>query len=174
MRFKKYLYESGNLKGYIKSMLKLFDVQDVNEKQVAFYKWMDKQAKSLKCKSYKSDPALKSLIEKNIEFDSPKVKECYRNSWMIAATNSREIEVVGGYTAAMGIPIEHAWNFYKPKKIHFDLTAEICLNKKVESEEYLQIVKMKASDATKIMSNREFEIMGLLGSWYYNKVNRSK
>ena len=170
MRFKKYLYESGNLKGYIKSMLKLFDKGDVNEKQVAFYKWMDKQAKSIKCKSYQSDPTLKALIERNLEFDSPKIKECYRNSWMAAGINPREFEVVGGYTAAIGIPIEHAWNFYKPKKIYFDLTAEICLNKNVSSEEYLQIVKMKASDATKIMTKREFAIMGLLGSYYYKKL----
>jgi len=173
MRFKKYLYESGNLKGYIKSMLKLFDIQDVENKQVMYWKWMDKQAKTIKCKSYQSDPALKALIDDHIEFDSPKIKECYRNSWMIAATNSREIDVIGGYTAAIGVPIEHAWNFYKPKKIHFDLTAEICLNKKVESEEYLQIVRMKANDATKMMTDRKFEMMGLIGSWYFNKVDRS-
>lgn len=170
MRLQRYLHESAGLKNYIKSMLKLFDLKDVENKQVVYWKWMDKQAKSIKCRSYKSDPSLKALIEEHIEFDSPKIKECYRNSWMIAGTNSREIDVIGGYTAASGVPIEHAWNFYKPKKIYFDLTAEVCLNKKVESEDYLQIVRMKANIATKIMSNRQFEIMGLLGSYYYSKI----
>ena len=170
MRLKKYLNES--LKSYIKSMLKMLDLNDVNEKQVAYWKWMDKNARTIKCKSYKSDPSLKALIEDHIKFDSPKIKECYRNSWMIAATNSKDIDVIGGYTAAIGVPIEHAWNFYKPKKIYFDITAEVCLNKKVESEEYLQIVKMKAQDATKIMSSNDFTVMGLLGSWYFKKVKK--
>ena len=169
MRLQKYLLfnESKNLKNYIKSMLFLFNKQDVNAKQLAFYEWMDKQAKTVKVKSYKSDPTLQALIDENLDFTTPKIKECYRNSWMVASQASKQIDVIGGYTAAMGIPIEHAWNFYKPKKLYFDLTAELCLNKRVESEEYLQIIKLKANEATKILSSGMFPVSGMMGTYYF-------
>jgi hypothetical protein len=171
MRLKKYLIESSGLKNYIKSMLLLFDKQEnsVNDKQLDYWKWQGKQAKSVKCKSYKDDPGLEALVDDFMSFSDPRIKECYRNSWMMAMSNPREIEVVGGYTAAIGVPIAHAWNFYKPKKIHFDLTAEICLNKKPQAEEYLQIIKIKGAEATKIMSSNQFSISGLVGTYYFKK-----
>jgi hypothetical protein len=169
MRLKKYIKESKNLKNYIKSILTLFN-KDTNGKQVAYWKWIEKQAKTVKCKSYKSDPTLKTLIEESLDLDPPKIKECYRNSWKVASHDPRNIEIIGGYTSALGVPLEHAWNFYKPKKIYFDLTAEICLNKKVETAEYLQIVKLKLSDVTKILTSNQFSVSGLVVTWYFTKI----
>ena len=99
------------------------------------------------------------------------MKECYQNSWWVAATESKVIDIVVGWSSAGGIvPIEHAWNYYRPKKIYFDLTFETCLNKNVAREQYLQIVKVKASDATKILQSARFEVTGFMGSWYFDKV----
>ena len=170
MRLKFYLSESKDLKLYLKSMLKLFAMNDMAEKQVKWYEWMDSVAKSVHCRSYKSDPDLENLIENFLRYSSPEMKECYRNSWKISVMYPREIEFVGGYTSALGVPIEHAWNYYKPKKIYFDLTFELALGKKTENENYLQILKVKPAIATKILSTSMFAVSGLLGTYYYKNV----
>jgi hypothetical protein len=142
-----------------------------NEHQVAFYKWQLNQAKSVKCRSYKSDPQLKKIIENIFKYSEVEQKQCYKNSWMVAAMSSKAIDVVVGFSSAIGIvPIEHAWNFYKPKKIYFDLTFEKCLGKDVTKEQYLQIVKQPSSKVGQILSSTRFEIMGFMGAWYDKKV----
>ncbi len=166
MRFKDYLTESV-LKSYIKSMLLLLSKSDnPHPFQVKYWKWQQKQGKPVKVVSYASDPKLKALIDKELKLNSPKIKECYRNSFMIAL-GQNDIGIVVGYTAALGaVPIEHAWNFYKPKKIYFDLTLELCLNKKVEREIYLKILDVDAKKAMPILTSNHFSIMGFLGAWF--------
>jgi hypothetical protein len=174
MRFKQYLTEN-NLRQYIKGMQVMISRQeDINPLQVAYWQWLEKQGKTVTVQSYRSDPNLEKLVHRNLDVASPKIKECYRNAWMIAATKSREVEVVVGFFSSMGIPIEHAWNYYKPKKIHFDLTYEICLNKKVENETYLQIVKTDPGKATKILTSNEFDFTGFMGLWFHRYIYKGK
>ena len=173
MRFRDYLTESV-LKSYIKNMLKLLSKTDAPQPlQVKFWKWQDKQSKSVKVVSYESDPKLKALVDKELKITSPKMKECYRNSFMIAVGQT-DIDIVVGYTAALGsVPIEHAWNFYRPKKIYFDLTLELCLNKKVEKEIYLKILDLDAKKAMPILTSNHFSIMGFLGAWFFKMNEQS-
>ena len=154
-------------------MIKLFSMQNIEGKQLEYYKWMDKVAKSVRCKSFTSDPDLKNLIENWVGQNPPVMKECYRNSWKCAMNFPREIEYVGGYASTMGIPIEHAWNYYKPKRIYFDLTFELALRKNPAKENYLQIIKVKPAVATKIMMSNSFAVSGLLGTYYFKNVSKN-
>lgn len=166
MKFRDYLTESV-LKNHIKAMLKLLSMQeDPHPFQIKYWKWQDKQSKTVKVQSYKSDPKLERIINDELKINSPKIKECYRNSFMVALEQP-DIDIVVGYSAALGaVPIEHAWNYYKPKKLHFDLTFELCLKKKVEREIYLQIVQEPANKVMPILVSNKFTIMGFLGAWF--------
>ncbi len=168
MRLNRYLITESVLKQHIKAFKKLLSMQEnPNPKQLEYWDWQDKEGKVIKCKSYKSDPKLEEIIERDLIFTAPVIKECYRNAWMVAAKNSREIDVVVGYSAALGaIPIEHAWNYYKPKKIYFDLTFELCLKKDPTKETYLQLIKTNAGKATKIMTSTKFTVMGFIAAWF--------
>jgi len=174
MKFKQYLIES-NLMQYIKGMQFLLSRQEgTHPMQVAYWDWVGKQAKSVTVQSYRADPTLEKIITDRLGIVHPKVKECYSNAWMVAASKAKEIDVVVGYFSSMGIPIEHAWNFYKPKKIHFDLTMEICLKKKVENEIYMKIIQTDAGRAAKILSKNEFTIMGFMGLWFDKFIYKGK
>ncbi len=169
MRLNRHLIIESVLKQHIKAFKKLLSMQEnPNPLQLAYWDWLDKDGKVIKCKSYKSDPKLEQIVEDDLKFgNSPQMKECYRNAWMIASLNSREIDVIVGYSAALGaIPIEHAWNYYRPKKIYFDLTFEMCLKKDPSKETYLQIIKTDAGKATKIMMSTKYSVMGFLAAWF--------
>lgn len=141
--------------------------------QLKFWKWQDKQAKPVKVVSYASDPKLKTLVDSELKINSPKMKQCYRNSFMIAL-EQKDIDIVVGYTAVLGnVPIEHAWNYYKPKKIYFDITLELCLNKRVDQEVYLKIIDLDARKAMPILTSNHFSIMGFLGAWFFNMNEQS-
>lgn len=173
MKLKKYLKESKNLKDYVNSLKMLMQMQkNPNQMQVGYYDWQLKQAKTVKCKSYKSDPQLKEIIEDIFKYSEVEQKQCYKNSWMVAAMSSKAIDVVIGYTSAVGVPLEHAWNFYKPKKIYFDLTFEECLRKDVTKEQYLQILKVPSNKVGPVLSSNRFEVMGFMGAWYSKMVNK--
>ena len=148
--------------------------EDPHPMQIAYWDWQLQQGKPVTVQSYKSDPTLEKIITERLGIVSPRVKECYSNAWMVAATKAREIDVVVGYFSSMGIPIEHAWNFYKPKKIHFDLTYEICLKKIVENETYMQILKTDAGKAAQILKKNEFAIMGFMGLWFDKNIYKGK
>jgi hypothetical protein len=148
--------------------------EDPHPMQIAYWDWMLQQSKPVTVQSYKSDPTLEKIITDRLGIVSPKVKECYSNAWMVAATGAREIEVVVGFFSSMGIPVEHAWNFYKPKKIHFDLTYEICLKKIVENETYMQIIKTDAGKAARTLRTNEFEIMGFMGLYFHKYIFKGK
>lgn len=174
MKFRQYLTESG-LRQYIKGMQMMLSRQeDPHPMQLGYWKWLEKQGKAVTVQSYRSDPTLEKLVQEDLKMTSPRIKECYRNAWMFAATNSKQIEVVVGFFSSMGLPIEHAWNYYKPKKIYFDLTYELCLNKKVENETYLQIVKTNAGKSSKILTSNEFEMTGFMGLWFHRHVYKGK
>jgi len=162
------------LKKYIRTMLKTFPKGgDVQKFQHDFWNWQNKQAKVVSVKSYRSDPNLERIVDEHIgDYSTPKIKQCYKNSYLMALGNP-QIDFVVGYTAALGsIPLEHSWNFYKPKKIYFDITLELCLNKDVEIEKYLQILKIDAKKATKIILSNDFSILGFLAAWYIEKEQK--
>ena len=170
MRFKDYLTESV-LKNHIRSMLKLLTTQeDPHPFQLKFWKWQDKESKIVKARSYKSDPKLETIVNKELKINSPRIKECYRNAFMIAL-DQPDIDIIVGYTAALGaVPLEHAWNYYKPKKMHFDLTMELCIKKPSEKELYLQIIHTDAKKAMPIMTSNQFSIMGFIGAWFEKNI----
>ena len=147
---------------------------DINPMQMAYWQWLEKQAKPVTVQSYQTNPDLKKIVEAKFNITTPKIKQCYRNAWMVAATSRNQIDVVVGFFSSMGIPIEHAWNYYKPKKIHFDLTYEICLKKKVENETYMQIVKTNPGRAAKILTSNEFEIAGFMGLYFHRHIYKGK
>ena len=174
MKFEQYLVEN-NLKQYIQGMLSLLSRQEeVHPMQIAYWDWLLQQSKPVTVQSYQTNPDLKKIVEAKFNITTPKIKECYRNAWMVAATSRSQIDVVVGFFSSMGIPIEHAWNFYKPKKIHFDLTYEICLKKKVENETYMQIVQASAGKAMKILTANEFTIAGFMGLWFDRFIYKGK
>lgn len=169
MKFNQYLIENA-LKQYIKNMQSLMAKQPENSGQRLYWEWIVKQAKPVKIVSYKKDTGLEELVSEFLMTDSPKVKECHRNSLMLSA-QLKGIDVVSGWTTALGsIPIDHTWSFYKPKKLHFDLTGEICLGRKPGQELYMQIVMLKFKDAFKMMQSNQFSISGITGTYFQKKV----
>lgn len=172
MRFLQYLTENA-LKQYIKSVQTLLAKQSEDNPQRQYWDWVESQAKPIKIVSYKSDKGLEELVEKFLVVDSPQIKQCHRNSLMIAIANKNKIEVVSGYTTALGgVPVDHTWNFYKPKKLYFDLTGEICLKRPIGKELYMQVIKINASNAFKIMSSSQFNISGFVGTYFSKKVSK--
>lgn len=82
---------------------------------------------------------------------NPKVKECYRNSFLLSSKcGIPDIYYCEGYTTYKGIPIEHAFNRVGDKYI--DITAELVLERDVENDEYVVLGDYDASKVIDVMS----------------------
>jgi len=77
-------------------------------------------------------------VERLSRFNNPQIKQCYRNSLILAL--STEVEYVEGYYVFdnLGFPIEHAWNTQGDKVI--DTTAILLDN---QPDEYFGIIVPK-------------------------------
>lgn len=75
------------------------------QKQVKFYTLLKEKGISF---NYRT---VNEQLEKYCSINRPRIKECYRNSLLLAIA-CEDIDYVEGYmfTSAIGFPIEHAWN----------------------------------------------------------------
>ena len=80
-----------------------------------------------------------ALLYQYSQINNAKVKECYRNSLLLAATCD-ELEYVEGYmyVADIPFPIEHAWNYDRVNDLLIDTTAHVA-NFKFETDEYFGV-----------------------------------
>lgn len=103
--------------------------------QKRYYEIMLDDAKIIKCSSM-HDVFSEDEIKTIKRFANPKVKQCYRNSYLLQSQcDIPDILYCEGYTSYMGLPIEHAFNKVGDKYI--DITSEIVLKKDVADDEYV-------------------------------------
>jgi len=112
-----------------------------------FFKYQLNLYKNIKIQSYKDHPEVKKVVDSFLKGFTPRIKDCYRTSLMMAGFDHR-FKYICGYTHYV-IPIEHAWNSFGD--FHFDLTAELALEK--EFEEYGIIQTLKYSDVVEAMDD---------------------
>lgn len=115
---------------YLKNLQHLFNVNDkeglsLYSKQNEYYQTL------LEICSYYTEKADKSVVDSYAIINSPRVKECYRNSLLLALTCD-DIEYVEGYYVfdEFSLPFEHAWNIKNGKVI--DTTANLLKGNVVE------------------------------------------
>ena len=122
------------LKIHLKQMISV-----VSGKQREFYEWELNVGKLVNIVSYHTNPLLSSKVEDFLEIHTPNQKECYETAYKLVDMYD-DIEYVEGLINFKGIPIEHAWNYYRG--IYFDLTGEIVFEREM-GDEYLQLIKIK-------------------------------
>jgi hypothetical protein len=151
-------------------MIDLFDSNSANSAQKNFWKWQCKKSGSISCQSYKDNKALKNIVEKftdNYTCNMPQIKDCYNNALKITLMEPNKIKMIVGYFMAADIvPIQHAWNYYAPANIYFDLTAELALYEDVSKKDYLKIINTSTTMAIRTMSCKEYVVSGFIGTWY--------
>ena len=131
-----------------------------------FFVWQKNISQEVKIVSYKDIPEIKKNVEMFLQFYRIKVKECFKNSYMVCSYIPK-INYVEGMISVLGIPLDHAWNSYKGQ--YFDLTEEIVLKalEKSSKLEYLKILDMDLGTVTEMAS--ETMVYDTYLKTYYNK-----
>lgn len=125
-------------------------------------KYLDENGTECKITLTKDLPKdIRKEVEEAIKVIKPKIKECYKNAFMLSMVLS-EAEYWEGFSQSI-IPVSHAWNKYKG--YYIDVTWEQ-LEKGV-GEEYIGI-KIPKGQATKYMMNKRAFFMSPL----YQKLNK--
>lgn len=159
----KFLHE--NIQNYLSSLVKM----GFNEVQQKYFKWQLKSMKVVQIQSYKSNEELKIEIESFIKHYKVKVKDCYTTAAK-CCLYCDDVEYIEGYISYSGIPIEHAFNYYKG--IYFDLTAEILFDSKMGNE-HVQIVKLDKSLLSKYMTKTGY-YGEMIQNFYKDKIIKEK
>jgi hypothetical protein len=131
----------------LKSMADLGDKSDPEGTQAKYWRWKYKNAKVVKIVSYKElDIAerLESMFEDNVN-----LHECYKTA-LTASIIINGVDFVSGEASYSGVPIDHAWNFYKGK--YFDLQQEFGLKGESPFKEYVKILQIDGKTAQKYLS----------------------
>lgn len=137
------------LESDIKKYLKQLTTFKLNSHQEKFYKWQYEVHKEIKCQSYKVNEELVVIVNNFLKYEKLQKKQCYYNSYKLTAHNS-DVKYIDGFSSIHGIPIEHAWNYYKG--IYFDLTREIVLKDDVTKIDYVEILKLNQKEVFKFAS----------------------
>lgn len=147
-KFSQLINEKNEMYGNdILNFLKNFTkITDGYQKQ--YYEMMVSDAKIVKCTSM-YDIFTSEEIENIKRLVKPKVKECYKNSYMLQMNcGIPDTMYCEGYTSYMGIPIEHAFNKVGDKYI--DITSELILKKDVTDDEYVLLGEFTKEDVYKV------------------------
>lgn len=162
-RFYRHVLENSALR-YLNQMGSLFDKGSFGG-QKEFWEWQAKEARPVKCVSYREIPDLKERVEEFLKRNELIVKECYHNSMKIV-WDIPDVEYVEGI-ANLIIPLDHAWNYYKGH--YFDLTAEVVLGKNVERFEYAQVIRLQRREMDKYALKTGLA-GGYIPEYYMDKV----
>ncbi|MBS1983215.1 MAG: hypothetical protein JST16_03505 [Bdellovibrionales bacterium] len=95
--------------------------------------------------SYREHPVVREIVESFLKKGNEiQLKGCFDNSLSLAQFDERVV-CVEGYIQVHGLPttIEHAWNCFEG--FHFDLTAELALQRKFAG--YLAVRVFEKADA---------------------------
>ena len=118
--------------------------------QRQYYEMMASDAKIVRCSSI-YDVFNEDEIRNIKRYANPKVKECYKNSYMLQINcDIPDIVYCEGYTSYMGIPIEHAFNKIGDKYI--DITAELALKRDVRDDEYVLLGEFTKEDVYNVIN----------------------
>jgi hypothetical protein len=117
--------EFSGVKGYLEAISQM-----TSGKQKEYYEFLLNNLHQVNVGSYRDSKVLTYHIDK-LRKEMPdtdtfcKKKGCYDTAVNVASRiNDIEIRYVEGYVQSM-IPILHAWNYYEPENIYFDLINDV-------------------------------------------------
>lgn len=144
--FKKILLEESmksqfsGVEGYLKALSQL-----TSGKQKKYYEMLLDSMNRVNVGSYRDSKVLTYHIDKLREEHPRTDSFCQKKGCYDTAVNTsvmiRDIDInyVEGYVQAM-IPILHAWNYYEPENIYFDLIHDIAWEGNSSFQEYYEIL----------------------------------
>lgn len=150
--------ESIKLMAYIASM-------DLNKNQKDFYNYRLLCARSVKVVPLE-EVFTKEEISR-IKKRSFIVKQCYRNSLLLASLFPDKVKYVEGEVLAAGVPIEHAFNKVGDKYV--DVTLELALRSDVRRETYTSLLEVFHKEAVYLGSFTPY-----YGNYLFTKYKNSK
>lgn len=140
----------------------LNQVSTLYKQQMSIEKYLIEQGAECKITLIKDLPKdIRKEITEAIKAVNPKIKECYKNAFMLSMVLP-EAEYWEGFSESI-IPVSHAWNSYKG--YYIDITWELL--KQGVGKEYMGI-KIPKAQATKFMTNKIAFMMSPL----YQKINK--
>lgn len=147
-RFKQILMEEGMKKEYSGVQGYLQALSDITSgRQKEYYELLVSNLKRVNIGSYRDSRVLTYHIDKLIR-EMPKTdtfcqkKGCFDTAVNVSA-RIRDIDInyVEGYVQSL-IPIFHAWNYYEPENIYFDLIHDIAWEGNSSFSEYYEIINI--------------------------------